>query len=59
MQTDGNLVQYPVGTSNTAEYSYWSSGTNGQGNNVSLCLDDDCVRITFTKAHMRCEVMSP
>uniref|UniRef100_A0A2N9J9T5 Non-specific serine/threonine protein kinase n=2 Tax=Fagus sylvatica TaxID=28930 RepID=A0A2N9J9T5_FAGSY len=41
MQTDGNLVQYPVGTSNTAAYSYWSSGTYGQGNNVSLCLDDD------------------
>jgi hypothetical protein len=41
MQTDGHLVQYPAGTSNTAEYSYWASGTNGQGNNVSLCLDDD------------------
>ena len=41
MQTDGHLVQYPMGTSNIAEYSYWASGTNGQGNNVSLCLDDD------------------
>ena len=43
MQTDGNLVQYPValGTSNTAEYAYWSSGTSGKGDNVSLCFDDD------------------
>ncbi|KAM3687267.1 hypothetical protein ACJW31_10G063500 [Castanea mollissima] len=41
MQTDGHLVQYPVGTPDTAEYSYWASGTNGQGDNVSLCLDDD------------------
>ncbi|KAK7813453.1 g-type lectin s-receptor-like serine/threonine-protein kinase lecrk3, partial [Quercus suber] len=41
MQTDGNLVQYPVQTSETAEYAYWASGTNGMGSNVSLCLDDD------------------
>ena len=41
MQTDGHLVQYPVRTPNTAEYSYWASGTGGQGDNVSLCLDDD------------------
>ncbi|XP_071914816.1 G-type lectin S-receptor-like serine/threonine-protein kinase LECRK3 [Coffea arabica] len=31
MQTDGHLVQYPVGTTDVAENSYWSSGTNGDG----------------------------
>ena len=41
MQTDGNLVQYPLLLELKAEYAYWSSNTNGQGNNVSLCLDDD------------------
>ncbi|KAM3736036.1 hypothetical protein ACB098_10G132800 [Castanea mollissima] len=41
MQTDGHLVQYPVGTPNIAEYSYWASGTMNQGSDVSLCLDDD------------------
>ncbi|XVF14958.1 hypothetical protein REPUB_Repub09cG0106100 [Reevesia pubescens] len=28
MQNDGNLVQYPVETPDTASYSYWSSGTD-------------------------------
>ncbi|XWS29411.1 hypothetical protein CRYUN_Cryun24cG0027300 [Craigia yunnanensis] len=41
MQIDGNLVQYPVETPDTAGYSYWSSGTDGRGNNVSLNLDND------------------
>ncbi|KAL4603883.1 hypothetical protein ACB092_10G155200 [Castanea dentata] len=41
MQTDGHLVQYPVGTPNIAKYSYWASGTMNQGSDVSLCLDDD------------------
>ncbi|KAF3963000.1 hypothetical protein CMV_012557 [Castanea mollissima] len=41
MQTDGNLVQYPVQTTDVAEYAYWASGTDGKGSNVSLCLDDD------------------
>nr|POE60095.1 g-type lectin s-receptor-like serine/threonine-protein kinase lecrk3 [Quercus suber] len=41
MQIDGNLVQYPVQTSDTAPYSYWTSWTGGKGDNVSLCLDDD------------------
>ncbi|XP_010245281.1 PREDICTED: G-type lectin S-receptor-like serine/threonine-protein kinase LECRK1 [Nelumbo nucifera] len=41
MQDDGNLVQYPVDTPDTAPYSYWASGTNGQGNNVSLNFDSD------------------
>ena len=41
MQIDGNLVQYPVHTLDTAPYSYWTSWTGGKGDNVSLCLDDD------------------
>ncbi|KAL4603884.1 hypothetical protein ACB092_10G155300 [Castanea dentata] len=41
MQTDGNLVQYPVQTTDTSQYAYWASGTYGKGSNVSLCLDDD------------------
>uniref|UniRef100_A0A2N9F2N8 Receptor-like serine/threonine-protein kinase n=1 Tax=Fagus sylvatica TaxID=28930 RepID=A0A2N9F2N8_FAGSY len=41
MQGDGNLVQYPVGTQVVPGYDYWSTSTNGKGNNVSLCLDDD------------------
>ncbi|KAF2293115.1 hypothetical protein GH714_037046 [Hevea brasiliensis] len=41
MQDDGHLVQYPVGTPLTAEHSYWASGTNGQGNNVTLNLGHD------------------
>ncbi|XP_055832157.1 G-type lectin S-receptor-like serine/threonine-protein kinase LECRK3 [Solanum dulcamara] len=41
MQGDGNLVQYPVNTPDTAPYAYYSSGTDGVGNNVTLNLDDD------------------
>ncbi|TYG72607.1 hypothetical protein ES288_D04G035100v1 [Gossypium darwinii] len=41
MQHDGNLVQYPVDTPDTAPYSYWSSFTDGKGDNVSLNLDND------------------
>uniref|UniRef100_A0A2N9EHF5 Receptor-like serine/threonine-protein kinase n=1 Tax=Fagus sylvatica TaxID=28930 RepID=A0A2N9EHF5_FAGSY len=41
MQQDGNLVQYPVGTTNVFQNAYWSSGTDGKGDNVTLCLDDD------------------
>ncbi|XP_027074402.1 G-type lectin S-receptor-like serine/threonine-protein kinase LECRK3 [Coffea arabica] len=41
MQTDGHLVQYPVGTTDVAENSYWSSGTNGDGPNITLNLQDD------------------
>ncbi|XP_058006387.1 G-type lectin S-receptor-like serine/threonine-protein kinase LECRK1 isoform X1 [Hevea brasiliensis] len=41
MQTDGNLVQYPVETPETAPYAYWSSGTDGSGNNVTLNFDYD------------------
>ncbi|XVF14961.1 hypothetical protein REPUB_Repub09cG0106400 [Reevesia pubescens] len=41
MQNDGNLVQYPVETPDTASYSYWSSGTDGRGDNVSLNLEND------------------
>nr|POE96345.1 g-type lectin s-receptor-like serine/threonine-protein kinase lecrk1 [Quercus suber] len=38
MQEDGNLVQYPVGTTDPPS-SYWRSYTDGDGDNVTLCLD--------------------
>ncbi|KAM5577605.1 G-type lectin S-receptor-like serine/threonine-protein kinase LECRK3 [Rosa sericea] len=41
MQVDGNLVQYPVDTPPEAQYSYYSSGTDGAGSNVSLNLGVD------------------
>ncbi|KAL1831401.1 hypothetical protein ACET3Z_001052 [Daucus carota] len=41
MQSDSNLVQYPVQTPDTAPYSYWSTATNNQGVNVTLNLDPD------------------
>ncbi|XP_050380836.1 G-type lectin S-receptor-like serine/threonine-protein kinase LECRK3 isoform X2 [Argentina anserina] len=37
MQKDGNLVQYPVATSDP----YYATGTDGSGNNVTLNLDAD------------------
>ncbi|KAK1371540.1 Receptor-like serine/threonine-protein kinase [Heracleum sosnowskyi] len=42
MQSDSNLVQYPVETTTvTAAHAYWSSMTNGRGVNVTLNLDPD------------------
>ncbi|XP_021692398.2 G-type lectin S-receptor-like serine/threonine-protein kinase LECRK3 [Hevea brasiliensis] len=41
MQADGNLVQYAVTTTVTTKDAYWATGTDGQGNNVTLNLDDD------------------
>lgn len=42
MQADGNLVQYPVSSlSDTAENAYYSSGTYGDGKNLSLNLEND------------------
>ncbi|XP_038997448.1 G-type lectin S-receptor-like serine/threonine-protein kinase LECRK3 [Hibiscus syriacus] len=41
MQGDGNLVQYPVDTPDTAPYAYYASNTAGRGDNVTLNLDDD------------------
>lgn len=41
MQADGNLVQYPVETPDTAPYAYYASHTDGAGGNVSLNLDSD------------------
>uniref|UniRef100_A0A7N2N296 non-specific serine/threonine protein kinase n=1 Tax=Quercus lobata TaxID=97700 RepID=A0A7N2N296_QUELO len=41
MQTDGRLVQYPVRTPNTAEYSYWASGTGGQDTIYLMRIDAD------------------
>ncbi|CAA2978069.1 G-type lectin S-receptor-like serine threonine-kinase LECRK3 [Olea europaea subsp. europaea] len=40
MQTDGNLVQYPV-EMDGPNYAYYSSGTYGRVDNVSLILDND------------------
>ncbi|ONI01888.1 hypothetical protein PRUPE_6G165100 [Prunus persica] len=36
MQSDGNLVSYPVNISNTPENAYWSSGTVGSAQLLSL-----------------------
>ncbi|XP_059307896.1 G-type lectin S-receptor-like serine/threonine-protein kinase LECRK3 [Lycium ferocissimum] len=43
MQHDGNLVQYPVHTSepDSGPYSYWNTATFRVGENVTLNLDDD------------------
>uniref|UniRef100_A0A5B6YS02 Receptor-like serine/threonine-protein kinase n=1 Tax=Davidia involucrata TaxID=16924 RepID=A0A5B6YS02_DAVIN len=41
MQSDGNLVQYPVDTPDTYIYAYYSSSTYGVGDNVTLNFDDD------------------
>lgn len=41
MQSDGNLVQYPVSTSDTGENAYYASGTFEAGGNFSLNLDND------------------
>ncbi|EEF21942.1 conserved hypothetical protein [Ricinus communis] len=41
MQNDGNLVQYPVRTSDIAAFAYWTSGTVGEEDNVTLNLDRD------------------
>ncbi|KAL4184462.1 hypothetical protein AMTRI_Chr10g225730 [Amborella trichopoda] len=41
MQEDGNLVLYPINTTDTADNSYWSTATNGQGNSLTLNLDPD------------------
>ncbi|KAK4359816.1 hypothetical protein RND71_022045 [Anisodus tanguticus] len=41
MQDDGNLVQYPVQTTDTSPYAYYATSTDGAGNNVTLNLDDD------------------
>ncbi|XXG65303.1 hypothetical protein AAC387_Pa05g3041 [Persea americana] len=38
MQADGNLVLYPIQTTDTGENSYWSSGT-AKRENVTLHLD--------------------
>ena len=53
MQTDGNLVQYPLELELKPEYAYWSSVTSG--NNVSLCLDNDgrLYLLTFTGTYLR------
>ncbi|PQP95055.1 G-type lectin S-receptor-like serine/threonine-protein kinase LECRK3 [Prunus yedoensis var. nudiflora] len=41
MQNDGNLVQYPVYTPDTSAYSFYSSFTDGKGENVTLNLGAD------------------
>ncbi|CAN6678859.1 unnamed protein product [Malus baccata var. baccata] len=41
MQADGNLVQYPVNTPDTAPYAYYSTRTYGRGKNVTLNFGAD------------------
>ncbi|KAL6223099.1 hypothetical protein ACLB2K_006489 [Fragaria x ananassa] len=41
MQTDGNLVQYPVATTDTADNAYYATRTDLSGDNVILHLDAD------------------
>ncbi|KAB1203111.1 G-type lectin S-receptor-like serine/threonine-protein kinase RLK1 [Morella rubra] len=41
MQSDGNLVQYPVDTSDITPYAYYASGIDGWGDNRTLNLDAD------------------
>ncbi|KAK4366895.1 hypothetical protein RND71_014775 [Anisodus tanguticus] len=41
MQDDGNLVQYPVQTTDAGPYAYYATNTDGAGNNITLNLDDD------------------
>ncbi|XP_059431460.1 G-type lectin S-receptor-like serine/threonine-protein kinase LECRK3 [Corylus avellana] len=41
MQNDGNLVQYPVDTPDTAAYSYFATSAGGFGDNVTLNFDPD------------------
>ncbi|KAH0777722.1 hypothetical protein KY290_009133 [Solanum tuberosum] len=51
MQHDGNLVQYPVNTADSASYAYYASYTGGLGNNVSLNLDDDGLLYLFNSTN--------
>ncbi|KAM1935203.1 hypothetical protein ACFX15_019289 [Malus domestica] len=51
MQGDGNLVQYPVNTPDTAPYSYYSSATNGRGKNVTLNFAADGHLYLLDDAH--------
>ncbi|KAI3451495.1 hypothetical protein Pfo_008160 [Paulownia fortunei] len=41
MQTDGNLVQYPVNTPDAPPYAYYASRTTAEGSNVTLNLEND------------------
>ncbi|PKI37260.1 hypothetical protein CRG98_042351 [Punica granatum] len=41
MQEDGNLVMYPINTVDAGPYAYWSSGTFGRGDTVTLNLAGD------------------
>lgn len=41
MQSDGNLVAYPLESPDTAPYAYYASGTFGTGNNITLNLDNN------------------
>ncbi|XP_059431452.1 G-type lectin S-receptor-like serine/threonine-protein kinase LECRK3 [Corylus avellana] len=41
MQNDGNLVQYPVDTPDTAPYAYFATSAGGFGDNGTLNFDAD------------------
>lgn len=57
MQTDGNLVQYPVSSSDTAENAYYDSGTYGKGDNLSLNLGNDG-RLYLYNGHVSYDIAS-
>ncbi|XP_035546917.1 G-type lectin S-receptor-like serine/threonine-protein kinase LECRK3 [Juglans regia] len=39
MQTDGNIVMYPVGSLDAPDYAYWAAATNFVGKNATLTQD--------------------
>ncbi|XP_006854585.3 G-type lectin S-receptor-like serine/threonine-protein kinase RLK1 [Amborella trichopoda] len=41
MQDDGNLVLYPMNTTDRGYNSYWSTATYGRGNSLTLNLNSD------------------
>ncbi|BFG35217.1 hypothetical protein CerSpe_214910 [Prunus speciosa] len=41
MQNDGNLVQYPIDTPDTGDYSFYATSAGGKGENVTLNFGAD------------------
>ncbi|PRQ49137.1 putative protein kinase RLK-Pelle-SD-2b family [Rosa chinensis] len=48
MQTDGNLVQFPVSAPASTPYEYYTSKTPGTGENVTLNLDMEFFACTYS-----------
>ncbi|RXH73834.1 hypothetical protein DVH24_016656 [Malus domestica] len=54
MQADGNLVQYPVNTPDTAPYAYYSSGTYGRKNvTLNFGADGHLYLLNDTRSNIR------